>query len=267
MILSGPVAICATLLGIAHPEIKGYVALWGLGVLFFDMVIFTPWQKNLLDSGAKVQELFDCSVLDLPWNEIKTGKKPGPELIHERAAKFGSDTNKITALKNWYPVGVQNVPVQWGSIICQRTNVWWDSKLRRRYAATIFGILIIVTISLIGYGIHKHINLLEFIAYIVAPMASAYVLGYRQITEHHNAADRLDKLKDHAEKLWAEAIGGEGIATIQTKARLLQDEIYDGRKRNPPIFDFIFRLLRNENEMLMNKGAEALIAQVRKIKQ
>lgn len=261
MILGGPVAVCATLLGISYPVTKGYVALWGLLVLFFDLVIFTPWQKKLRENGAKVQELFDCVVLDLPWNEIKVGKKPEPELIQEEATKFGAD-KKRAGLTNWYPQCVQAVTTQLGSIICQRTNVWWDSKLRRRYAATVFGVLVVITLSLIGYGIHMHKDLFEFIAYIAAPMASAYVVGYRQITEHRDAAERLDKLKEHAEKLWTEAIGGASITTLQTKTRLLQDEIFDGRKRNPPIFDFIFRWFRDENETLMNKGAETFVKEI-----
>jgi len=263
MILSGPVAVCATLLGILRPELKGHVALWGIIVLFFDLAIFTPWQKRLRESGARVQEIFDCTVLNLPWNDIKTGKKPEPELIHERAMKFGKDPKDLACLKNWYPLSVQSVPTPWGRIICQRTNVWWDSKLRRNYASTVFFILILTTLSLIGFGIYKQKQILEFIAYVAAPMASAYVLGYRQITEHREAADRLDKLKEYADKFWAAAIGGATISSMNSNSRLLQDEIFESRKKNPPIFDFIFKLFRNKNETLMNKGAEELIAEAK----
>ncbi len=259
MILSGPIAVCATLLGIADPNLKNYVTLWGLIVLIFDLTIFYPWQKKLRENGAKVQELFDCSVLSLSWNEIKAGKKPDPELVHEQATKFGLDENDLAGLKDWYPVNVQTVPVQWGSIICQRSNVWWDSKLRRRYATTVFSALVVITLALLGYGVYMHKEMLEFIAYIAAPMASAYVVGYRQITEHRDAADRLDKLKDHAEKLWTEAISGATVGSLQVKARHLQDEIFDGRKRNPPIFDFIFKWFRTEHEVQMNKGAKVLL--------
>jgi len=198
----------------------------------------------------------------LPWNEIKVGKKPEPELIHEQAAKFGHDTLKRSGLINWYPQCVQAVTTQLSSIICQRANVWWDSKLRRRYAATVFGVLIVITLSIIAYGICLNKNLFEFIAYVVSPMAAAYVVGYRQITEHRDAAERLDKLKEHAEKLWSEALGGASIETLPMKIRHLQDEIFDGRKRNPPIFDFIFKCFRDENEALMNKGAETLVKEI-----
>ena len=97
-------------------------------------------------------------------------------------------------------------------------------------------------------------------------MAAAYVLGYRQITEHREAAERLDKLKDHAEKLWSDAIAGAPAAELQIKARFLQDEIFDGRKKNPPIFDFIFRWFRDENETQMNKGAEAFVKEIGQMK-
>ncbi|WP_444633373.1 S-4TM family putative pore-forming effector [Cupriavidus oxalaticus] len=261
MILSGPVAVSATVLGLLKPEYKGYVVLWGLSVLALDLLVFNPWQKKLRENAAKIQELFDCTVFGLPWNEIKAGKKPDPELIHERAGKYRQSGESVPGLQTWYPAGADSVPHDWGVVICQRANVYWDSKLRRRYAAAVTGSAIVVTLILVWVAFHKNINAIEFVTLVAAPMASAYVLAYRQFTEHRDAAERLDKLKDHSDKLFTEAIAGGSVAAIKSKSRLLQDEIFDGRKRNPPIFDFIFKMLRPQNELEMNVGAEALVSE------
>lgn len=265
MILGGPVAVCATFLSMTYPEIRGYIALWGVVILFLDLAILTPWQKKLRENGAKVQELFDCTVLDISWNEIKAGKKPEPELIHEQAKKYGVNAKNLAELNNWYPVSVQDVPILWGTIICQRANVWWDAKLRRKFATSIFFALIVISLLLISYGVYIQINMLDFITYIAAPISAAYVLGCRQFAEHRDSADRLDKLRDHADKFWMEAINGESISRMKPKSRLLQDEIFDGRKKNPPIFDFIFRIFRDENETLMNRAANVLIEEAKKV--
>jgi hypothetical protein len=262
--LSGPAAIAATLFGIFDPSVKTYVAAWGLLVIFFDLVIFLPWQKKLKDSAARVQELFDCTVLSLSWNELKTGRKPERELIHEHYRNFGNDPKAIGFLKDWYPTIVQDVPIIWGAIICQRCNVWWDSKQRRRYAMAVAAGMLFVSLGLLAYGAYANVKVLDFIIYIAVPMASGYAMGYRQITEHREAADRLDKLKEHAEKLWEEALQDATVQTLKVKLRNLQDEIFDGRKRNPLIFDFIFKRFRSEHELAMNVGADALVSQARK---
>jgi len=134
--------------------------------------------------------------------------------------------------------------------------------MRRKYSFFIRVMLVSIALGLVGYGLYEKKDMFEFLAYIVAPLASTYVFGYRQMMEHTDAADRLDKLKDLAEKVWFDAIAGEDVAAMKIKCRTLQDLIFDHRRRNPPVFDFLFWWFRDKNEELMNKGAEALIAEV-----
>lgn len=239
------------------------MAIWGILVLVFDLFVFTPWVKKLRDNAARIQELFDTKVLDMNWNEISVGKKPEPELIHEEAQKHGLEEEKVTSLRQWYPVVIDTVPEIFGVIICQRSNVWWDSRMRRKYALFIRVILVCIALGLIGYGLYEKKDMFEFLAYIVAPLASTYVFGYRQMIEHGDAADRLDKLKELSEKIWSDAKGGKDVDELKINCRSLQDQIFDHRKRNPPIFDFLFKWFMDENETLMNKGAKMLVAELK----
>lgn len=259
MMLSVPVAICAAITTIVKPELKGYMALWGILVVVFDLFVFTPWVKKLRDNAARIQELFDSNVLGLDWNEISVGKRPEPELVHEEVEKHGMNEERIAGLRNWYPKIIDTVPEICGIIISQRSNVWWDARMRRKYALSIRVVLVFVALGLISYGLYEKKDMFEFLAYIVAPLAATYVFGYRQMIEHGDAADRLDKMKELSEKIWSDAIAGKDAVTLKLKCRTLQDQIFDHRKKNPPIFDFVFRWFRNGNEVLMNKGAEALV--------
>jgi hypothetical protein len=261
MMLSIPIAICAAITTIVAPELKGYVAIWGILVVVFDLFVFTPWVKKLRDNAARIQELFDTKVLGLDWNEISVGKRPEPELVHEEAKKHGMEEAKIASLRKWYPIIIDKVPEICGIIISQRSNVWWDARMRRKYTLSIRVILVSIALGLIGYGLYEKKDMFEFLAYIVAPLASTYVFGYRQMMEHGDAAERLDKLKELSEKLWSDAVAGKDVATLKLKCRTLQDQIFDHRKKNPPIFDFLFRWFRDGNEVLMNKGAEALVSE------
>src|SRR5690606_33355548 len=132
--------------------------------------------------------------LGLDWNEISSGKKPEPELIFEEAAKYGTQESKTSLLRAWYPRVVGDVPEIFGIIICQRANVWWDARMRRKYAFFIRVVLVSVALGLVGYGLYEQRDMFEFLAYLVAPLASTYVFGYRQMMEHTDAAGRLDRM-------------------------------------------------------------------------
>ena len=263
MILAGPVAVMATLFGLIYPQLKDYAALLGVTILVLDMVLLNPRQKKLRGQGASVQEAFDTKVLDIEWNDLKVGKRPEPELIQEYALALGKDAQKAEKLKDWYPVAVQQLPVHWGRIVCQRANIWWDSTLRRRYANTLLTCLILLAIALVWVAFSLGLSFTDFVIKMAIPMAALYKLGVTQFVEHRDAAERLDKLRDHAEKLWAEAISGANLEALKVKSRNLQDEIFDGRKKNPPVFDFIFWMFRDKNQLQMNKGAEVLIQEAK----
>jgi hypothetical protein len=262
MIISLPISICIVIITILKPELKGYAAIWGIMVLILDLFVLTPWVKELQDNAARIQELFDTKVLGLNWSELSVGKRPEPELIHEEASKHGLTESKIANLKGWYPSVILDLPDIFAILISQRANVWWDAKLRRRYTLGIKIVLVLLAISLIGYGINIKVDMFDFLSLIVAPLLPTYFFGYRQMKQHDDAADKLDKLRELCEKLWVDAIKGEGKKTLLVKCRTLQDQIFEHRLKNPPVFDFIFKLLRDKNEMLMNKGAEALASEV-----
>lgn len=259
MILSVPIAICAVITAIVKPELKEYIAIWGILVVVFDLFVFTPWVKKLQDSAARIQELFDTKVYGLEWNEISVGKRPEPELIYEEASKHGIDEADIADLRKWYPTIIEKVPEMFGIIISQRSNVWWDARMRRKYTLSIRVILVSIALGLIGYGVYEKKDMLEFLAFIVVPLASTYIFGYRQMIDHGDAADRLDMLKELSEKIWSNALAGKKVTVLKLESRALQDQIFEHRKKNPPIFDFLFRWFRDGNEVLMNKGAEVLV--------
>ncbi|WP_339075025.1 S-4TM family putative pore-forming effector [Teredinibacter turnerae] len=266
ILLCIPVAIVAVVIAIMKPELKGYAALWGILVVIFDLFIFTPWIRTLRDNAARIQELFDTKVLGLDWNEIAVGKKPDPEVIHEEANIHGLDEKNLSVLRKWYPIIIDNVPEIYGIVICQRSNVWWDARMRRAYAFYLRVFLVSIAITLIGYGLYEKKDMFDFLAYLVAPLSSTYIFGYRQMVDQSAAADRLDKLKEISEKIWRDALSGEEPSTLKPKCRALQDQIFKHRKENPPIFDFLFKWFRDGNELLMNKGAETLVSEVYGVK-
>ena len=88
------------------------------------------------------------------------------------------------------------MPLPIGWLMCQRSNCWWDAKLRRRYAVWV-----------VGTGSPGRAD----------PRAPVFVIGIRQFTGQRQAATRFDDLKKHSERLWREALSGEVAAAELTR--------------------------------------------------
>lgn len=264
-ILSIPVVVLWSLFVMWIPDLKVYAAYWGICVTLLDVIFFTPWQRSLKEKAAKVQELFDCDVLKLSWRNLQAGRRPDAEAIMESSSKFKCVDPECSTLRNWYPGSVDKLPIHLARIVCQRANCWWDANLRRRYATWMIISVGTLTIFVFLVGLVGGLTLEKFFLAVLAPLMPAFVLGLREYTEHKESASKLDRLIEHAEKLWNMAIIEKATPDELTEeSRDLQDEIYDHRRRSPLIFDWIYRRLRQTHEDQMNKGAEALIEEALK---
>jgi hypothetical protein len=263
LFLSGPLAVSSAFTVLAFPALKGVAAGWGILVTLADIFWLTPWQKRLRNEAARIQEAFDCDVLGLPWNDLKAGSKPDPEFVKEQADKYQRWEQKMPALTNWYAPAIDELPQHIGRIACQRSNCWWDSKQRRRYAAWIIGIVVAVFLIVLCVAFGNGLTIEDFVLKVVAPLAPALVLGIRQFYDQIEAASRLDKLKEHADRLWKDALAGKSKTEVASRARNLQDEILENRRKSPLVFDGIFTRLRPSYEQQMNFGVAELVAEAK----
>lgn len=264
VLLGGPIAIGTTLLGQKYPQLKGHIALWGFLIALSDLAWLTPWQKRLRETAAKVQELFDCDVLSLPWKEIKAGRKPNPEKIKEQSEKYKSWAASMPAIINWYPREVGGLPLHIARLVCQRANCWWDSTQRRYYAVFVLGTASTIFIGFLYHALNHGITIADFVLEILMPLAPLLLLGIKQCTEHFEAARRLEKLKEHIEQLWHDALNGLGETETTNRTREIQNEIFENRKHSPPVFDTLYKWLQRDYEVQMNHGATAYIAEAMK---
>ncbi|AFZ38358.1 hypothetical protein Sta7437_4931 (plasmid) [Stanieria cyanosphaera PCC 7437] len=263
MILSVPAVIVWSILVVKFPDLKIWSAFWGITVTFLGFIVFNPFQKELQEKAAKIQQLFDCDVLQLSWNELNSGKRPEPELICQKSRNYRRNHSDYSKLKDWYPIGVSQLPIHLGRLVCQRTNCWWDAQLRRRYAYYIQLIIIGLSIFVFLIGFINGLTLEKFFLAVFFPLTPVLFFGINQYRDNIEAASRLDRLKDEAESYWRQAINQKLVPQELTQLSYkLQNSIYDNRRRNPLIFDWIYNRIRDENEEQMNQGAEALIEEL-----
>jgi hypothetical protein len=110
---------------------------------------------------------------------------------------------------------------------------------------------------------HGALTIENFVLKVAAPLSPALLLGVRQFTEQMDASIRLDKLKEHAERLWADALSGKDEAEMTARARGLQDEILENRRGGPLVLDAIYKRLQRSYEAQMNHGIAELVAEAK----
>ncbi len=241
--LSGPLTVAFAFSAIQWPVLKEPAILWGIVVTILDFVLLTPLQGHWRKSGASVQEDFDCTVLKLPWNDVKSGRRPEPELIKEQADAYRK-RKRMPPVTNWYSSAVAKLPLAQARILCQRTNLFWDSKLRRKYAAAIVGLLVVIVFAAVWFSIGRSKTIEAFLITVIAPLLPLIVLGGRQAREHFGTASRLDQLRTNADGLWTKALSNLAVDELEKASRALQDEILENRRKAPLVFDSIYKALQ-----------------------
>jgi hypothetical protein len=264
LVAGGPIAVAFAFLTASLPPIKAYAALWGILVAIADIAWLTARQKRLRTLAAQIQEQFDCDVLALPWNEVKAGKPPIAETVEEAAQYYRDTKSSMADVKDWYSPQVSEVPIHVARIICQRQNCWWDSNQRRRYATVVVALVALVFIGVLVVSIPHGLKLEQFLVAVLLPLLPALLIGYRQFTEQMEAAVRLDALREHAERLWTDVLSGLSPRMATSRARALQDEIFENRKRSPLVFDRIFNWFRDKHQALATHSAAHYVSEARR---
>lgn len=245
--------------GPAHPEIRPFVALASVFLLLFEVGVISPKQREFTRNGAKVQELFDTEVLGLGWNRLASGSKVDLEDI--RAITFKpSPHGEEQRLLDWYDPCVASLPIGKARIICQRTNITYDTRIRRVYADLMFYAFVTLGSVLFIVCLAKHMHIDEVLNLLVPFMPLATFL-LREHRKHKDTIESMTTLKSEADKLWDSALKSPGLDDLKAESRGLQDAIYRNRSSNPLIYDWVYDILRRGGEDVASHTAKQMVAQ------
>ncbi|MGA4330935.1 S-4TM family putative pore-forming effector [Ralstonia nicotianae] len=245
----------------SHPHWKPVLAFFGLCLLFLDVAFLDRLQKERLKRGAKLQEEFDTKVFQLPWNNFVAGDKVAPEDVNEATAKPLSNKRR-EEIETWYEICVARVPLHVGRLICQRTNINYDSRLRRRYGNYLLWVTILVGVVLLTTALVIDPKFGDVIMAFGVPFTPVMTWALREHRRQVDTANALLNLQSEFKKLWARALSGATPQELTTGSRELQDAIYQHRGSAPLVFDWVYRRLRSRNEQEAHHAAEELVKEM-----
>ena len=241
---------------------KPFVALAALLFSFVEVLFLDRWQRAQLKKAAKLQEEFDCTVLHMDWNAFLVGGRVDPEDVFADAWKKLSDKDE-RRLVDWYPLAVKECPLYLARLMCQRTNLWYDSDLRKRFRYVLLGgcLTLVTAAGFISVAIDP--TMTTFVLSTLAPMTPVIIWALRESNRQAVTCEMLDRLKDEVKKLWERSLAGTAEDEISMRSRELQDAIFNHRASSPLIFDWIYNLMRKRMEDRMNAGAEKFVEELR----
>ncbi len=236
------VAIGIVASGVENQSFSHSVPLIVLFIWFLDQQVLKRKESAFKTEAATIQEDFDCFVLDLPWPAHKGIQRPTPDRVKQLASKAKSKPKVSEKLDNWYtPSAIPEDPIL-SKIHCQRMNCWWDVNLRCRWRTAlkvIFWIFVAVALFL---AVVTEITVAKLVA-IVASNIRVLAWGLDEINNQAEASRRIGGIHRHLSNLF----GQKHILPFDI--RIVQDEIFEHRRSNPPVPDWFYWRKRDSQEL------------------
>lgn len=261
--LSVVLPIIGVLVGPSYPEVWPYVALAGLVLLVLETALIDRMQKDRLKRGAKLQEQFDTDVFELPWNNFVVGSYVEPEDVRALSAKPLSAARE-GHFDNWYEPCVSQIPLHLARLVCQRTNISYDERLRKKYGGMLLFLTVIFGVGLLFVGLAMGLKFSDLVMTLFVPFMPVLTWAMEEQQQHANTATALKNLSTEWGKIWSRALAGASEAEVTRDSRCLQDAIYQHRERSPLVFDWVYYRLRAANEDEARHATEDLVARAKK---
>lgn len=240
-----------------HKDIESVRALYAILVILLDYL----WINNLVNDykqrAASIQEKFDCDVLKINWNKIHVGDEPTFEETHRYYKEYYKKNNDLNTFNDWYSESIKEINSNAAKIICQRSNVHYDSAVRKRFI--IYLIIIPITIGvLISFtSLIYDASFKSFLSLGLLPMAPLLTFILKIYNEHRSSLKTLKSLKSSINSAWSNILRGKEVD--EETIRQVQDKIYTNRKSNPLIPDWIYFQRRPALEEELNYSVGQLV--------
>jgi SMODS-associating 4TM effector domain len=226
--------------------------------------LFEKVLENYVDRykklAASIQEAFDTKVLNIEENESLNTANIDNELIRENSKEPRKNSKRVADVTNWYSLNIISIRTNIASILCQRTNIFYDFSVRKRYNWAMRIIVVLTFIILMVISLKNNITLKLFLIEVVIPSIPVFMFAYKEINSNTESIDNLEHLRNLIEV-------NLNNLTIESNIqkpllRKIQDRIYSNRILNPLIPDFLYYLIRPKLEDQMNYSVEQKVKEL-----
>lgn len=212
--------------------------------------------------AASIQETFDTEVLQIETNETLNTASVDREIIRAKSKKSKTNCKKVEKVTNWYSLNLKGLNTNIASILCQRTNIYYDFSVRKRYNWLMRFFVFMTFIILLCISLENDITLKSFLIEVIIPSIPVFMFAYKEINTNTESIENLEHLKKLIEQTLVKINIHSSID--KTLLRKIQDRIYANRNLSPLVPDLIYRIIRPKLEDEMNYSVEQKVDELKK---
>ena len=199
----------------------------------------TSKHRNL---AAKIQQLFDSEVFGLEWNSHLWGAKPSLENISDNLGNLSND-----GFRNWYDSQIDGLNRMEAILICQRTNLAYDSKLRRRFNYIVSTIAIVVLLLILLVSFYRNEGIQTAIVFVGVPLVPIIKWLFSTMKKNLDDIESCEYLKSFIDNN-LEKLKKNHRSINECTLYRIQDRIYFHRKTAFKIPDCLYNIMRKGQE-------------------
>lgn len=217
-----------------------YINYLGLICTFFSLWLDFKLKK-LKEDASQIQYLFDINLFGMRQNPLISKLSLNELLVAANRSKI----QKLQGVENWYSIG-DNLNKIDAIYSCQKQNIRWDKRLRKKYLSAIVVVCILAILGIISVAILVNLpfNTLWSYIFLLVPIisycATFIFSSISNIKEQDNLLNLFQKY-NNTKKL-----------TLK-KLESLEEKIYYYRKELVKIPNWFFLIFKSS----MQKDADS----------
>jgi len=250
--------ILMTLLSIILPALQPFIAIYNIFITIIDSFHTNKLKRELTQRAALIQEKFDEYVLGIDTCSFEIYDKPIEEDITSLSSQYAD--NKFIDLKDWYEKDISNLGLIEGQLFAQRTNTWWDGKLKDFYLNLIFWSFIIITLFICSLALFFAIDFKSFILNFLLTLLPIFNFLIREYLDTKSSIEESKKVYNYiikySEKLKGNEINEKEITNIISTGQIL---ILRSRIHSVLIFDSFYKIYKNNFTSIVKSTLKNII--------
>jgi SMODS-associating 4TM effector domain len=239
-------ALASPLVLLYQPNLGPLIGAIAGAWLFVSRRLLRPFTVRFQVEGATIQDMFDCAVLGLPWNDA-LARRVAPEDVAAASRKIKG----IGTLTDWYPADGE---AAWPNsvLLCQRSNAVWGRRQHRLYGYTLRGIAVAWGIVGIIIAMVHGATTAEYLVTIALPSLPALLDATELADTHLAASDNRERIEQRVDGLLLQD------SVPASDLREIQDQLFALRATPSIVPQWFYRALRGRFEADMKTAARQL---------
>ncbi|MFG1918310.1 S-4TM family putative pore-forming effector [Micromonospora sp. NPDC048898] len=243
LLVSLVVASLGVMAKVAQPALQPAASIIGALWAGVYAVILAPQIGRHLHTSATLQEMLDTDLFGLPWNAVLVGERPSEDELSRLSRRFRGDDAR---LRDYYLVATVAAP--YDVLFCLEQNLAWGSRVRRRFAAGLLGVVAVWCAVGVAVGLLTESTVASLVSAWFVPSLGLLLacsdMARAQILTTQDRTRVLGLVRAQMEESSRATADDQAFAVF---ARQVQDVLFVARRQQPRMPQWFFRLFHDDD--------------------